>query len=246
MPETKPYRASVQRIRAEGGLDAALLERMAALYLAHYDGSSEALFCRDLREKDEVVLLYCAEELAGFSAFKCYTASWRGQPVRVVYSGDTVVARQHWGQQALAFAWITRMGEIRRQAPETPLYWFLLVKGHRTFKYLSVFGKSFFPHWQLQRPDLRALAEELASARFGKDYDPASGIVRFPDSRGRLRADIAAPRAEELAKPGTRFFLRKNPGYAQGDELVCLCELVSANMKPLAARLFEHAGSVRP
>ncbi|MDR3087739.1 MAG: hypothetical protein LBU45_07295, partial [Azoarcus sp.] len=204
MDEPLAYRAAAYNVKQ---LDETLIASMAELYFAHYDGSSNTLFRHDLEEKDEVVLLFHAARLAGFSTFKVYGTRWRGQEVRVVYSGDTVVDRQHWGQQALAFTLIGRMGQIRRETPDTPFYWFLLVKGHRTFKYLSTFCKSFFPHWQTARPDLQALAEELARARFGEYYDPVAGIVHFPTSRGHLRPDIAEPRPEELSKPATRFFL---------------------------------------
>jgi hypothetical protein len=152
-----------------------------------------------------------------------------------------VVHRAHWGQQALAFAWIRRMGELAREGA-APLYWLLLVKGHRTYKYLSVFALRFFPHWQQDEPELQALASRLARARFGDEYLPGAGIVRFASSRGQLRPEIALPSAAECAKAATRHFLACNPGYAQGDELVCLCELAAHNMRPLARRLFQDHG----
>jgi hypothetical protein len=103
-----------------------------------------------------------------------------------------------------------------------PLYWFLLVKGHRTFKYLSVFGKSFHPTLA-NRPDQISNHWRINSqhASFGHDYNPVSGVVEFSASRGHLKPFIAEPTEEELAKEATRFFLRKNPGYRQGHEL-CL------------------------
>ena len=36
------------------------------------------------------------------------------------------------------------------------------------------------------------------------------------------------------------FFLRSNPGYLRGEELVCLTELASDNLRPLARRVFEQ------
>jgi len=36
------------------------------------------------------------------------------------------------------------------------------------------------------------------------------------------------------------FFLRSNPGYTSGDELVCLTELTSGKLRPLARRVFEQ------
>ena len=133
-----------------GSLPEPLVAAMARLYLQHYDGSCEALFRADLHAKDEVILLYHNAALVGFTSLLVYGAQWQGQAVRVVYSGDTIVARAHWGQQALAPAFITRLAHIRQAAPDQPLYWFLLVKGHRTYKYLAVFAERFYPHWAQQ------------------------------------------------------------------------------------------------
>ena len=216
------------------------ISRMASLYLANYEGSSEAMFRHDLAEKDDAILLHSGTELVGFTTLLAYPEDHSGSPIQVVFSGDTIVDRKHWGQQELAFTWIRRAAEIKARAPETPLYWFLLTKGHRTFRYLSAFGKTTHPHWEAERPDLKRLADHLANARFGRDYNPESGVVEFRTSRGHLAPCIAEPSEEDLAKEATRFFLRKNPGYRQGHELVCLFELESANMRPLAARLFDQ------
>lgn len=223
-------------------LDDGTRHRMARVYLASYDGSSETVFFGDLARKHEVLLVQADGELIGFTTLRVFEWDWQGDPVRIVYSGDTVIDRAHWGQQALAFAWITRMGELKAERPDIPLYWFLLVKGHRTFRYLPVFGKSFYPHWSEDRSDLKPLADALASAMFGSDYNAASGVVEFDESRGHLKPNIAMPAPEELEREGVRFFLERNPGFRRGHELVCLCEVEERNMKPLTLRLFrKHA-----
>lgn len=219
-------------------LDEALKRRMAEIYLSSYDGSSEALFRRDLAAKDEALLVYAGETLVGFSTVRVFEREWQGRRVGVVYSGDTVVERGHWGQQALAFAWITRMGELKGQDRERPLYWFLLVKGHRTFRYLPVFGKSFYPHWSIDRSDLKPLADTLALEMFPHDYNPATGVVEFAESRGHLKADIAGPPPQDMDRDGVRFFLERNPGFQRGHELVCICEIEEHNMRPLTRALF--------
>lgn len=238
-----PYHA---QSRAVASLSPAEVAALANLYLRHYDASDPARVAADLAEKDEVILVRHGEsdamapggELVGFTTWRLDRRDWHGRPVRVVFSGDTVVDRAHWGQQALAFAWLGRMGALQRQAPAEPLYWFLIVKGHRTYKYLPVFGHAFHPHWSQTHPDLAALADTLAREKFGADYNPASGVVEFAESRGQLKPEIAEPGPEERDKPAVRFFLERNPGYRQGHELVCLCELSEANMKPLARRVF--------
>jgi hypothetical protein len=235
------YSTSLEPVRA---LDDATRRRMASLYLANYEASSEALFFDDLSRKDEVLLLRSGDEIVGFTTVRVFDRAWRGRRIRVVYSGDTIVDRAHWGQQALSFAWIVRMGALKREAPEVPLYWLLLVKGHRTFRYLPVFGKSFHPHWSDDRSDLRELADSLASEMFPDDYNPATGVVEFDQSRGQLVPEIAQPTPAELDREGVRFFLERNPGFERGHELVCVCEVEEHNMKPLTLRLFRKVERV--
>ena len=202
---------------------------------------SEAKVIADLKEKTEILLLLHEGQLVGFTSLLVYSSQWQGEQIRIVYSGDTVVDRRHWGQQALAFAWITRMGELKGQAPECPLYWFVIVKGHRTFKYLPTFGKSFHPHWSEPRTDLKLLADTLAKEKFGDVYNAETGVVEFTESQGHLREAIAYPTEEEMTKASVQFFLKANPHYLQGHELVCLCELDEHNMKPLTKRIFRKA-----
>jgi hypothetical protein len=53
-----------------------------------------------------------------------------------------------------------------------------------------------------------------------------------------LRPKWAAPSERERRREDVDFFLRRNPNYVDGDELVCLCHLSLSNMRPYARRLF--------
>jgi len=222
-------------------LDDGLRQQVVDLYLSYYAGSSPSRVISDLDSKTEILLLFCHGELVGFTSLYIYSRNWKGKTVRIVYSGDTIVERQHWGQQALAFAMIARMGELKSEQFDLPLYWFVIIKGHRTFKYLPTFGKSFHPHWSKSRPDLKSLADTLAQDKFGDDYNPQTGLVEFPISQGHLRDSIAYPTEEEMTKESVKYFMSKNPKYLHGHELVCICELEEENLKPLAKRIFMKA-----
>jgi len=235
------YSASFVPVRA---LDDAVRRRMADIYLSLYDGSNEALFFHDLAGKDEVLLVRCGEAVIGFSTVRFFEREWQGRRIAVVYSGDTVVERRHWGQQALAFAWIGRMGRFKREHPELALYWFLLVKGHRTFRYLPLFARSFYPHWSIDRSDLKPLADALAGEIFADDYNPASGVVEFGESHGHLKPEVAMPSEDDLRREGVQFFLERNPGFRRGHELVCMCEVEEHNMRPLTLALFRKGDGV--
>jgi hypothetical protein len=214
---------------------------MATLYLSYYDASSPELFFSDLAKKTEVLLVSRQGRLVGFTTLETFPWQRGDESIKIVYSGDTIVDPAHWGQQALAFAWIRRVGQIKYEQPELPMYWLLIVKGHRTFKYLPIFGKTFYPHWKDRNEELKELADELAREKFGHHYNPESGVVEFTRSRGQLKPTIAEPSATELRKECVRFFLAKNPHFRIGHELVCMCALEEGNMKPLTRRLFRQA-----
>ncbi len=211
---------------------------MMSLYFAHYDGSSEAQFLSDLQDKTEVLIVRCDDRLIGFTTVELYQRQWQTDTVRILYSGDTVVDRAHWGQQALAFAWVKRLGQLMHETPEISFYWFAIFKGHRTFKFLPTFARSFYPHWAIDRSDLKPLLDFLAREKFGEAYNVDSGVIEFADSKGHLKPDIAVPTPEERNKEAVSFFLERNPRYTRGHELACICEIKEENMRPLTHRLF--------
>ncbi len=209
-----------------------LRHAMFALYDCYYGGTREALFNADLDEKDYVVLLLDdGGQLRGFSTLTIMPFKIDGEPRRAVFSGDTIIHREFWGEQALPLAWCRLAGRIKSEAPELPLYWFLIVKGHRTYRYLRLFAKRYYPNWRYPTPAaVQALMDRLARLRFGPAYRPESGIVRFSRSRGHLRGDWANIPAHQRTRPEVSYFLERNPDYATGDELVCLTELAPDNL----------------
>ena len=216
------------------------IRQMYDLYSTYYEATSLSLFESDLHGKDFVVLLHDSDgALAGFSSLAIVDTTVHGKPVRSIYSGDTIIDRAYWGTQALAFTWLRFAGTIKAQAPDCPLYWFLIVKGHRTYRYLSAFSIDFYPHWQVQTPTwAQSIMNQLARHRFNTAYDSERGVVSFQQSRGHLKPLWAEVEPDEALRPDVAFFLRSNPGYVHGDELVCLTELSSSNLRPLARRVF--------
>lgn len=221
-------------------LDARTRGRLFDLYAAHYEAVNEGVFLEDLAEKHWVVLMYdSGGTVQGFSTLKVFSSRCpAGWPIRVLFSGDTVIDRHHWGTQALAFEWIRFAGRLKAGDLATPLYWFLVSKGPRTYRYLPTFSRDYWPRFDASTPaPIKRMIDHLAQERFGRCYDPNTGVVRFPQSRGQLAPELAEVPPEDLLKPEVAFFLRSNPGYYKGDELVCLTELSPDNLKPLAKRV---------
>lgn len=234
----EPHDLSVS-IREVSSLKAREREAMWALYARFYAGTSVQMFSGDLDGKQAALLLHDAEgALQGFTTMSWWTREFEGRPVQVLFSGDTVIDRAHWGSQALAFNWLRFAGTLKATAPDIPLYWFLIVKGHRTYRYLSAFARRFIPHWSEPEPaGWRRLLDALAQGRFGDAY--SNGVVRFADSHGHLAPELAEVSERERARPDVRLFLERNPGYVEGHELACLCELSQENLRPIARRVFD-------
>lgn len=209
---------------------------MFALMIAHYDGVTRAAFDADLSRKDEVILLHDEEEkIRGFT-----TIAWNPcgemEAGDVIFSGDTIIDRECWGTQELVKGFCRRAGELHGRTGKK-LYWFLISKGHRTYRYLPLFAKRFHPHPERAEPFLEKFAGEIAGKMFGNAWKGEEGVIRFSESAGQLKKEIASV---PEASPWAEFFLRKNPGHAEGDELVCLTEMEEGNLRKFALRAFKE------
>jgi hypothetical protein len=235
--------------RSVCALTAADRREMYALFERYYDGTTYEGFDADLGRKDRVLLLRDETgALCGFSTLAVYQREYEGMPLRVIFSGDTVVDERHWGQQALAFSWLRVAGELKSAQPQLPLYWLLISKGHRTFRYLGAFSRQFHPMPGVgvgTQAALRGLADYLARDRFGAAYDAGAGVLRFARTQGHLNARYAAIPQAHRRLPDVAYFLSRNPGYARGEELVCLCELSADNLQPMARRAFLAGASTQ-
>ncbi|HEU4937898.1 MAG TPA: hypothetical protein VFT39_15675 [Vicinamibacterales bacterium] len=217
-------------------LSASLRDAMFTLLTSHFVGVDRRTFERDLDEKRCAILLEDdASRLRGFSTMVVYESHAAGRSVWVVYSGDTIVDRAWWGTPALARSWVRA---VRQLAPANvrDVYWLLLTSGFRTYRFLPVFFRDFYPRydspWCLEQELLSALARE----RFGPQYDDASGIVRLRKPQV-LAPDLIGLPAGRLTDPHVAFFLTRNPGFVRGDELACLARIDDSNLTPAARRM---------
>jgi hypothetical protein len=214
-------------------------EAMIALLDAHFLGVTPERFAADLAEKNWVLLLEEEGRLRGFSTLLIYeTVPPGGAPVTVVYSGDTIVERGAWNTPALPQSWIAAVRTLRERHPRGALWWLLLTSGFRTYRFLPVFWREFWPrHDTPAPPEVRELRDFLAEERFGPLYLPDRGIVRFPEPQ-TLREGFDEVPEGRLADPHVAFFLKMNPGWVRGDEMVCLTELAEGNLTAAGRRMW--------
>jgi hypothetical protein len=223
-------------------------DEVFALFSRCYDCVNEETFQRDLEAKTSIILLSDeAGGLVGFSTQQVYEWELSGEPIRIIYSGDTVIDPASWGSQELAKAWC-RVAAAAMLGPRTTrTFWFLISKGCRTYLYLPLFFRHFIPGvGEAGAPnEWKGLLDELAIHKFGEAYDKRTGLIRFPASRGQLIPELATVPVSRRDDPHVAFFLERNPDYTKGVELACLAEVSLENTHGVGRRWLNQALSLQ-
>ncbi|PIE34182.1 hypothetical protein CSA56_08570 [candidate division KSB3 bacterium] len=214
---------------------------MFSLMCSHYENVSQRKFLNDLDEKTGVILLRDPTgTVQGFTTFLLMGHEHNTGIISAIYSGDTIVDRLCWGQIEL----FRMFGGLFRQCLEqqsTPVYWFLLSKGVKTYLMLPLFFQNFYPNYLAEAPlNTQKLMQELARKKFGPCYHHEQGIVRMIPQADRLQKEFAVIPENKRQNPHVRFFTERNPGYLDGDELVCLARIVPSNFTRMAQRFVKE------
>jgi hypothetical protein len=232
-----PEGSLTSEIVAARSLSETLVQRLYALHEASYDATDPLRFRSDLAEKEWVILLRSAAgDVVGFSTQRTLDAEVHGRPVRALFSGDTVIDPDHWGEQTLARAWCRLAGGLKATCRDRALYWFLISKGHRTYMYLPAFFREFHPRVDRETPPFEAeLIRVFGRLKFGDEFDEVSGLVRPRGPHDRLKPELDAT-LRRLANRHVAYFRTRNPRYGDGHELACVAEIDAANMRGFARR----------
>lgn len=216
---------------------------MFALFSTCYDEVSPRCFEADLSGKTSVIIMRDgAGKVRGFSTQQVYDHATGAGMIQVLFSGDTVVDPRCWGRPDLVRGWCEVAARAMLNAPDRQLYWFLISKGHRTYRYLPVFFRQYVPGISPGAPAAWvSLLHALARERFDHAYDAGSGLIRFDGSRGHLTPALAGVPSGRRDDPHVKFFLERNPDYARGVELACLAEISLANTHGFGRRWLGEA-----
>jgi len=214
---------------------------MLQLHRQSFARVDEAKFRADLDEKDWVIALRDASGLiVGFSTQRLVSLELEGTTHRFLFSGDTVVERTHRRQTGLAGAFGHLMLRLIELHGEDKLYWFLISKGFRTYRFLPVFFRRFHPDPlddTGQAGRLRPLLDGVATWMFGPAYAPDRGVVTLDTPTDRLCGADAEVPPSRRRDAYIRFFLDANPEWCGGVELACLAPIRHDNLNDSALRV---------
>jgi len=207
--------------------------RMYNLYSENYNHTSKELFFSDLANKQFVIMVFDeSHEIQGFSTAGINPKNCGTQNYNILFSGDTIISPEHWGTQELLKGFMTLVGKLLASDKEKEWYWFLISKGHRTYMYLALFFKAYYPHVKKTDPKLKHILNEVASKMFPESWLPEKDLIVFPEKMGELTPELAKGSFNKTHNKHVAFFLEKNPHFYRGEELACITSLSFENIHP--------------
>ena len=222
-------------------IDNLLLQNMFELMNQTYDGTSLEKIEKDLSNKDYILLLTDKQQnLQGFTTMQIFDFQLKSKPVTVIYSGDTVISKDFLGELELMQSWWQFVCEIQQKNHTIDIYWMLISKGWRTYKFLPVFFNEFYPNKNEQTPaEFQDFIDNLGIFKFPEEYKNGLVCPHHPDYLKNGENDVPSHRKNDA---DIQFFLTKNPNFYKGDELVCTTKLHYNNLTNTGLR-FLHKQS---
>lgn len=210
---------------------------MFRLMAEFYQDTEWSVFLRDLAEKQYCILLFDAEHrLRGFSTQQILQFDVAGEAITGVFSGDTIIHRECWGSMELYRVFARYFMDFGKRYGT--FYWFLITKGYKTYKMLPLFFKDYYPSYKGATPDFeQQIMEGYGRLKYPEEYDPQSGLILYRGKKDKLKPGVADITEKQLRDADIRYFLRRNPEYYAGYDLVCLARFTEDNLRPGVQRL---------
>ena len=225
------------KLKAEGMAISALsqdnIRDMFQLFSQYYSNIDFVQFQQDLHQKDHVFLLKDCKDnnIQGFSTLVGLEAEINGQHVRGMFSGDTVVHENYWGQGTLGVAFLKHLFFEKLKKPAIPLYWFLISKGYKTYLLMANNFPVHYPrHEKPTPPDMQHIINAFGHTLYPEHYHAESGVIQFSHqhlkTKDCLKAEVT-PITSAMCDSNARiaFFATQNPHWEKGDELACIAEM---------------------
>lgn len=206
---------------------------MFRVFSQYYSNIDFEQFQQDLKQKDLVFLLKDGKDnsIQGFSTLVSMETEIDGKTVRGMFSGDTVVHEDYWGQGTLGVAFLKYLFLAKLKKPLTPLYWFLISKGYKTYLLMANNFPTHYPRYEKATPaPMQKIIDAFGYALYPEHYNADSGIIQFSHQQLKtkdcLKAEVT-PITEAMRQGNARiaFFDSQNPHWEKGDELACIAEM---------------------
>lgn len=175
--------------------------------------------------------------LVGLAGIDAYPVRWRGWPRTVIFTSSVVTDERFRGRNLVLRTGLQVLLRETLRRPWATAYWFFDTFSYKSYLVLARNLREFWPRRdRVTPPDVAAFFDELASKRYGADWNRETGVVRRSGYK-RLLPGTAPVDGTVSSDPDVRFFEAANPGHREGDMLVCLAPLSAGNLLAAIGRL---------
>lgn len=233
-----------------GDLSASDRAEMWLLMTAYYLGVTPQQFEADLDEKEHVILLRngsATGRIVGFSTLMRLNLEVAGKRVVTVFSGDTIVDRSRRGTLGLGMEIARYFHRAVQETTGAGLYYILIAKGWQTSRIPGLLFQDYSPSPDRPTPYLhQQIMDAFGAKKYPGNYRPQTGLIEFAGAAQR----VIPGSAEGIipAKPDAQvdFFVKNNPNYLQGSELVYVAEIAEGNFTPVFKKLLNLTARPHP
>lgn len=209
-----------------------IVSSMFELMDRYYNNLTMQQFTLDLEGKEDVILLMEDDIVRGFTTIEHIQLEVDGESVLGIFSGNTIMDLSLPPTLHLQQGFIRYLDNLKKEKNHR-IYWFLICKGYKTYRYLNVYCKDYYPNHRWETPEFeKKIMDAYAIKKYPDNYVKAKGIIESNQSMDYLREDVAPITDRILKKPEVAFFVKANPGHEKGDELVCLASFDDENLRP--------------
>ena len=226
--------------RAVSDLSATERDQLFRLLGSHCANVKQACFDRDLDEKQFVLMgrVLAGGAIRGFCTFREVDIAVESETVRVIVTGDTLLALEDWASGRAVRSWWQHMQFLAGRT-KAPVYWVSFLESHRVYRLLGGLFESYFPRAGVELPAReRHIRDTIAAMKYPGEYDAASAVIK-PVQPTPVCAERVAAATAMGHDPASRYFVAANPGYLRGEYLVCIADLSERNWTRLARRMLE-------
>lgn len=215
------------------------IEEMYLLMTEFYDNMERNIFLKDLSDKKYCIVLRDEQgRIKGFSTQKIVSFNIDGKEIHGIFSGDTIIHKSSWGSLELFRVFADFFFDVGERYEE--FYWFLIVKGYKTYKILPTFFKEFYPNSLTETPEqLKKIMDSFGENFYPNEYNRKTGVIEYKKIKDKLKEGVADITEKRLRDRDIKFFKERNPEYFRGNDMVCITSLKRDNLlnevKPLLA-----------
>jgi hypothetical protein len=200
------------------------IREMFKVFCRYYENTSLEQFMTDFGKKAGafVIRRKVDDAIVGFSTMGIYYLTVDGRKIRGIFSGDTILEKEYWGNRAMNAAFVKRLLWEAIKDPFTPQYWFLISKGYKTFLLLTRNFPDYYPHPEHENAHLKHIVASYCDELYLGYLNRDRMVLDFGEGYNCLKNEVTPITDKQRQEADIAFFEKCNPDWERGTELPCV------------------------